>query len=117
MSIAKPILLLALAAALANYAVDCSAMNTPEQAMQCCGSMPCPPHHGDSEDCCKTMPSAQALNMLPAAHSSLRVPAVATFKYTRTLDITPLAPVPLAAFEAQQHSPPELYTLHASLLI
>ena len=55
--------------------------------------------------------------MLPAAHSSLRVPAVATFKYTRTLDITPLAPVPLAAFEAQQHSPTELYTLHASLLI
>ena len=67
MSIAKSILLLALAAALANYAVDCSAMNTPEQAMQCCGSMPCPPHHGNSEDCCKSMPSMHALFVQPAA--------------------------------------------------
>src|SRR5713101_2454307 len=108
MRLGKTFLLVAIATALASYAVDCSAMNTPEQAMHCCGSMPCTPHHGNSEDCCKTMPSAQTLNMLPAAHSSLRVPAAATFRYTRTLDITPLAPVPLAAFEAQQHSPTEL---------
>jgi hypothetical protein len=70
MSIAKSILLLALAAALANYAVDCSAMNTPEQAMQCCGSMPCPPHHGDSEDCCKSMPSMHAPFVQPAASAA-----------------------------------------------
>jgi len=117
MRFGKSILLLALAAVLATYAVDCSAMNTPEQAMQCCGSMPCSPHHGNSEDCCKTMTSARTPNLLPAAHASLHAPAVATFKYTRTLDLAPLAPVPLAAAEAQQHSPPELYTLHVSLLI
>src|SRR5229473_3319462 len=70
MSIAGSILLLALAAALANYAVDCSAVNTPEQAMQCCGSMPCPPHHGSSEDCCKSMPSMHAPFVQPAASAA-----------------------------------------------
>jgi len=60
MRFGKSILFLALAAVPASYAVDCSAMNTREQAMHCCGSMPCPPHHGNSEDCCKTMPSMHA---------------------------------------------------------
>jgi hypothetical protein len=67
MRFGKSVLLLAFAAALATYAVECSAMNTPEQAMQCCGSMPCPPHHGNSEDCCKTMPSMHAPFLQPAA--------------------------------------------------
>ena len=30
---------------------------TPEQAMQCCNSMPCSSHGHDGQDCCKTMPS------------------------------------------------------------
>jgi hypothetical protein len=71
MRFGKSVLLLAFAAALATYAVDCSAMNTPEQAMQCCGSMPCPPHHGNSEDCCKTMPSMHASLEQPAAAPSV----------------------------------------------
>ena len=55
--------------------------------------------------------------MLPAARASLQAPAVATFACTRALDIAQSAPVPRVAVEAPQHSPPELYTLHASLLI
>ena len=35
--------------------------------MQCCQSMPCTPHHGNSEDCCKTMPSMHAPFVQPAA--------------------------------------------------
>jgi len=53
-----------IAIALAAYAFDCLGMATPEQAMQCCRSMPCSSHHHNhrhrSQDCCKTMPSAHA---------------------------------------------------------
>jgi hypothetical protein len=56
----KPILMLALGVALATYALDCGAMTTPEQAMQCCSSMPCAPHGHDGQDCCKNMPSMHA---------------------------------------------------------
>jgi len=52
--------MLALVVALAAYALDCGAMTTPEQAMQCCSSMPCAPHGHDGQDCCKDMPSMHA---------------------------------------------------------
>src|ERR1700741_3055495 len=60
MNHARPILIAALALALAVYAFDCGAMTTPEQAMQCCDSMPCSSqaHHG--QDCCKPMPAMHA---------------------------------------------------------
>jgi hypothetical protein len=53
----RPILMAVLVVALAAYAFDCGAMTTPEQAMQCCASMPCAPHGKDGQDCCKSMPS------------------------------------------------------------
>src|SRR6516225_7929003 len=57
MRFANPILVSVVAILLGVYAFDCDTMTTPEQAMQCCNSMPCSPqaHHG--EDCCKSMPS------------------------------------------------------------
>ena len=110
-------LVLAAGALLLLQFADCMSAVTPEhETMQCCGSMPCTPAN-HSHGCCKTMAAAQTPNMLPAARASLTAPAVATFAYTRTLDLAPSAPVPLVTVEAQQHSPPELYTLHASLLI
>jgi hypothetical protein len=56
----NPLLLAVLAVTLLAYAFDCGAAITPEQAMQCCNSMPCSSqgHHG--QDCCKTMPSLHA---------------------------------------------------------
>jgi hypothetical protein len=60
MRLFRPILMLALVVALAAYALDCGAMTTPEQAMQCCSSMPCAPHGHDGQDCCKDMPSMHA---------------------------------------------------------
>jgi len=66
-----------LVVALAAYAFDCGAMTTPEQAMQCCASMPCAPHGHDGQNCCKSMPSMHAPFVQSAVvHSSLDVRAV-----------------------------------------
>jgi hypothetical protein len=53
----KAILVAVVTMAAAVYAFDCSAMTTPDEAMQCCNSMPCSPHGHQGQDCCKTMPS------------------------------------------------------------
>jgi hypothetical protein len=56
--------------------------------------------------------------MLPTGHVSLHAPVVAA-EYPPMLAMiwkTQL-PVPEPYVKTQQHSPPELYTLHASLLI
>jgi hypothetical protein len=66
MRLAKPIFVALLAVGLAAYAFDCWAATTPEQAMQCCNSMPCSSqgHHG--QDCCKTMPAMHAPFVQPS---------------------------------------------------
>jgi len=66
-SLAKPILLALLVVTLAAYAFDCGAATNPEQAMQCCNSMPCSSggHHG--QDCCKTMPAMHAPFVQPSS--------------------------------------------------
>jgi hypothetical protein len=56
---AKTVLVVVAVVALAAYGFDCLAMTMPEQAMQCCNSMPCVPNGHHSQDCCKTMPSVQ----------------------------------------------------------
>jgi hypothetical protein len=67
MGLAKPILLAAVAIALAVYALDCGAMTTPEEAMQCCNSMPCPSQGHDHQDCCKTMAAMHAPFVQPSS--------------------------------------------------
>src|ERR1051326_3514872 len=63
---ARTILGIFLIAVLVVYSLDCFAASTPDDAMQCCDSMPCPEHsHNSSEDCCQTMPSLQG----PFLHS------------------------------------------------
>lgn len=96
---------------------DCmSAMALDQQSMQCCRSMPCAPAN-HSHGCCKNMVSAQTPNMLPAAHVSLHAPTVATVEYPSLLKVVRSTLAPPVMVEAQEHSPPELYTLHAALLI
>jgi hypothetical protein len=63
----KSIFLAVLAVALAAYAFDCGATTTPEQAMQCCGSMPCSSHGHDAQDCCKTMQAMHAPFVQPSS--------------------------------------------------
>jgi hypothetical protein len=95
---------------------DCvSAMAQDHEAMKCCSSMPCAPaHHGNN--CCKAilpdLPKA-----LPAARLSLHAPPIVTSDYSETFKLPASRPVLLLTVAAPQESPPELYTLHASLLI
>src|SRR5258707_15826618 len=67
MRLAKPIFLAVLAVALAGYAFDCGATTTPEQAMQCCNSMPCSSHGHDEQDCFKPMPTMRAPFVQPSS--------------------------------------------------
>jgi hypothetical protein len=77
MRLAKPIFLAVLSIALAAYAFDCGAAATPEQAMQCCNSMPCSSHGHHAQDCCKTMPAMHAPFVQPSsAHAVSYSPLV-----------------------------------------
>src|SRR6266436_3876939 len=101
MRLAKPTFLAILAVALAAYAFDCGATTTPEQAMHCC----------------KTMVSSQSASVLPAEHSVLNVPVAVVADHLSATKVIVIAEVAPSRFEAPQHSPPDLYTLHSSLLI
>jgi hypothetical protein len=110
-------LVLALTALFVLQFADCiSPMSADQHTMQCCGSMPCNPSN-QSHDCCKTMVSSQSPSVLPVEHSVLSVPVAAVVDHLSAPGITVFAEVSLTRFEAPQHSPPELYTLHSSLLI
>jgi hypothetical protein len=63
------------------------------------------------------MTSTQAPNMLPAEHVSLSGPIVAAVEYSLMFEIVRATSRPAVAVNAQQHSPPDLYTLNVSLLI
>ena len=114
----KKLLLMLLVGALFSLQfADCMpAMAASQQSMKCCASMPCTPAN-QNQGCCKTMNSPRVPNMLPTPHAALHAPLVAAFDYTRTGDLAGSVVMPLVTVEAAQHSPPELYTLHASLLI
>jgi hypothetical protein len=110
-------LILAAAALLLLQFADCmSAMTPDQQSMQCCTSMRCTPAN-HSHGCCKTMTAPQTPSMVAAARVSLRPPILVIVGYTQTLEIARSAPVPVETVETRQESPPELYTLYASLLI
>ena len=110
-------LVLAAGALLFLQFADCMSAMTPDQeSMQCCGSMPCTPAN-QSHDCCKAMVSGQSSNMVPAALVSLHAPVIVTIAPLPFTAIGRLVSSPRRVAEALQHSPPELYTLHASLLI
>lgn len=54
--------------ALGSYVVDCSGMTTPDEANNCCQSMPCS-SSGHNQECCKTMPQMHApFIQAPSAH-------------------------------------------------
>ncbi len=96
---------------------DClSAMTQDQQSMQCCGSMPCDPSN-QSHDCCKRMVSAQSPNVLPVAHVTLHAPMMVVADILASPQAMPYPELSRLDFDAPQHSPPELYTLHSALLI
>ena len=110
-------IVVALVALLGLQFADCmSAMTQDQQSMQCCGSMPCDPSN-QTHDCCKGMVSAQSPSVLPVAQVTLHAPVMVVTNVLISPQATPYIETSRLEFEASQHSPPELYTLHASLLI
>ena len=109
--------MLAVVAILFLQFADCmSAMTQDQQSMQCCGSMPCDPSN-QSHDCCKSMASSQSPSVLPVAHVTLHPPVMDVADILPSPQVWELSEVSRTEFAAPQHSPPELYTLHSSLLI
>jgi hypothetical protein len=110
-------LVLALTALFALQFADClTPMSADQQMVQCCGSMPC--NQGNqSHDCCKTMVSSPSPSILPVEHTALNVPVAAVVANLSPPEVIVIAEFSSSRFEAPQHSPPELYTLHSSLLI
>ena len=107
---------LAVVAILLLQFADCMAAVTPDQqSMQCCGSMPCDPSN-QAHDCCKGM-VAQSPNVLPVPQATLDAPVMVVTDVLASPQLTPVMQISRSEFAAPQHSPPELYTLHASLLI
>src|SRR6266704_1034450 len=85
-------------------------------AKHSCGSMPCDPSN-QSHDCCKSMVSSQSPSVLPVAHVTLQAPVVFVADILPSPQVHEFSGASRADFEAPQHSPPELYTLHSSFLI
>jgi len=111
------IIVVAMVALLGLQFADCmSAMTQDQQSMKCCGSMPCDPSN-QTHDCCKGMVSAQSPNVLPVAHLTLQAPVMVVTDVLASPQAGSYPANSRLDFEAPQHSPPELYTLHASLLI
>ena len=110
-------IVVALVALLGLQFADCaSAMTQDQQSVQCCGSMPCDPSN-QTHDCCKGMVSAQSPNVLPVSHVTLHAPVMVVSDILASLQAMTCPEVSRFDFEARPHSPPELYTLHSSLLI
>ncbi len=111
------LVVVALAALLGLQFADCmSAMTQDQQSMKCCGSMPCDPSN-QNHDCCKGMVSAQSPNVLPVSHVTLHAPVMVTADILASPQAMTDPEASRLDFEAPAHSPPELYTLHSSLLI
>ena len=110
-------IVVALIALLGLQFADCmSAMTQDQQSIECCGSMPCDPSN-QTHDCCKGMVSSQSPSVLPVANVTLHVPMMVVTDVLASSQATAYADVSRLDFEAPQHSPPELYTLHSSFLI
>ena|ERR1700675_4588405 len=113
----KLLVLLASVALLGLQFADClSAMAPDQHSTQCCSSMPCDPSN-QSQDCCKGMVSSQSPSVLPVAHVTLHAPVMVVTDILTSPQVRPLPEASRLDFEAPQHSPPDLYTLHSSLLI
>ena len=117
MMVKRLFVVLAVVALLGLQFADCmSAMTQDQQSMKCCGSMPCDPSN-QRHECCKGMVSSKSPSVLPVAHVTLHAPVLVVTDILASPQAMPYPDVSRLDFEAPQHSPPELYTLHSSLLI
>ena len=111
MRFAKVILFPVVAVLLAAYAFDCDAMATPEQAMQCCNSMPCSSHGHHAQDCCKTMPAMHAPFVQPNSASGVSFAKIVFAVLAKSNES--LGPDSSFRFTAaQSHAPPIFPSAH-----
>jgi hypothetical protein len=71
--------LVALTISLPAYGLDCLAMTTPDEAMECCKAMRCHyhKHRGqNSQDCCKTTPQMHGVPTQPVAALKVTSPSI-----------------------------------------
>ena len=90
--------------------------NLDQKAMQCCATMPCAPAM-QNHKCCQTLVGSETTSLRPTARQSLQPPVLAVLEYSRVLPAHRFIPEFQFRIEAQQHSPPELYTHYHSFLI
>ena len=92
----------------AAYAFDCGGMMTPEQAMQCCNSMPCSSQGHNGQDCCKTMPSMHApFVQLTTAHAGFSIDVLAVLPAaSESMDLNSSA----RSVTSHWHAPPLLHS-------
>jgi hypothetical protein len=108
---------IAMVALLGLQFADCmSAASQDQQNMQCCGSMPCDPSNR-THDCCRFMASPQSPSLLPVSHVILHAPAVFVAALLPSLQVQEFSAAVRTELGPPVNSPPELYTLHSSLLI
>src|SRR6266404_748326 len=105
MSLFRPILPALLAVALSAYGFDCSAMTTPEQAMQCCNSMHCSSHAHHSQDCCKRMPSVRSPFVQPSSVHGMSFPPAALAVIPARGEL-PMLDFSARIIPAHSHAPP-----------
>ena len=109
MGFVRPILVVLLAVALAAYGFDCLAMTTPEQAMQCCNSMPCSPQGHHNQDCCKTMATLQAPFVQTQSGHGISLAQVSVAS-ARVATDTASTDVSISNLAADGNAPPLLYS-------
>ena len=95
-------------------AADC--MSLDQETMPCCATMPCAPAMKNHK-CCKALVPGQTAGLLPAGRQSLQPPVLAVVEYAPVVALSSAARDLRIHIEAQQHSPPDLYTRHHSFLI
>src|SRR5947209_19963123 len=106
MRFARSITVALLTAALGLYALDCSAMITPEQAMQCCHTMRCSSSIHHSQDCCRTMPNLRvALGQPSSVQSAPLAHAMMALLPAANLSLVQL-PRASSCVVAESHAPP-----------
>lgn len=105
MRLAKTVLLTAVVVVLSTYAVDCSAMVTPMQMMQCCRTMHCNHHQGNQQNCCQTMSSTHSPFVKTIKIEAPAVPALLVAMVPSQVASAMMAPH-ADALMVISHSPP-----------
>jgi len=105
---AQGLALAALTISLSTYGLDCLAMSTPDEAMECCKAMRCHyrKHGGqNSQDCCKTTPQMHAVPTRPVAAQKIASPSI-TLAVLRAISHSQLTGSSQYVIAPHSHDPP-----------